>query len=199
MNFCGVSRWMHTTFNHIKLKYCLDCLFWQQYYFIQQQYLPSTITKYNHAEALFSKWWSRSFFISISGIWCSEVSRLCLQHLSSHFSRKKWSTWLWRRKIFWPPFSKTTVSHSSIMFFNILHCKQAIRVAQVMDESLDNNNMDLVTRCIDLSKNRLCTMPKQENATTPECLPSFFSRFSASWVYSKILTLGVSVYERDRR
>lgn len=102
-------------------------------------------------------------------------------------------------RFFDPPFSKTTVSHSSIMFFNILHCKQAIRVAQVMDESLDNNNMDLVTRCIDLSENRLCTMPKQENATTPECLPSFFSRFSASWVYSKILTLGVSVYERDRR
>lgn len=82
--------------------------------------------------------------------------------------------------------------------FNILHCKQAIRVAQVMDESLDNN-MDLVTRCINLSENRLCTMPKEENATPPEHLPFFFSRFSASWVYSKILTLGVSVYERDRR
>uniref|UniRef100_K3XV50 Fanconi-associated nuclease n=1 Tax=Setaria italica TaxID=4555 RepID=K3XV50_SETIT len=76
---------------------------------------------------------------------------------------------------------------------------QAIRVAQLMDESLDNNNMDLVTRCIDLSENRLCTMPKQENATSPEHSPSFFSHFSASWVYSKILTLGVSVYERDRR
>jgi len=68
-----------------------------------------------------------------------------------------------------------------------------------MDESLDNNNMDLVTRCIDLSENRLCAMSKPENATSPEHPPSFFSRFSASWVYSKILTLGVSVYERDRR
>lgn len=83
--------------------------------------------------------------------------------------------------------------------FNILHFKQAIRVAQVMDESLDNNKMDLVTRCIDLSENRLCIMPKRENTITPERLRSFFSRFSASWVYSKILTLGVSVYERDRR
>ncbi|CAL5051309.1 unnamed protein product [Urochloa decumbens] len=82
---------------------------------------------------------------------------------------------------------------------DLLEYEEAIRVAQVMDESLDNNNMDLVTRCIDLSENRLCTMTKQENATSPEHPPLFFSRFSASWVYSKILTLGVSVYERDRR
>lgn len=78
-------------------------------------------------------------------------------------------------------------------------CKQAIRVAQLMDESLDDNNMEMVTRCIDLSENRLCTMPKQESVTSSKPLPSFFSRFSSSWVYSKILTLGVSVYERDRR
>ncbi|CAN6172712.1 unnamed protein product [Urochloa humidicola] len=82
---------------------------------------------------------------------------------------------------------------------DLLEYEEAIRVAQVMDESLDNNNMDLVTRCIDLSENRLCTMSKKENATSPEHPPLFFSRFSASWVYSKILTLGVSVYERDRR
>lgn len=115
MNFCGVSRWMHTAFNHIKLKYCLDCLFWQQHYFIQQLHLPSTITKYNHAEALFSKWWSRSFFISISGIWYSEVSRLCLQHLPSHFSRKKWSTWVRRRKILTPFQKEQWATHWSCL------------------------------------------------------------------------------------
>ncbi|KAF8733066.1 hypothetical protein HU200_015427 [Digitaria exilis] len=82
---------------------------------------------------------------------------------------------------------------------DLLEYEEAIRVAQVMDESLDDDNMDLVTRCIDLSENRLCTMRKQENATSPQHPPLFFSRFSASWVYSKILTLGVSVYERDRR
>ncbi|GJN29527.1 hypothetical protein PR202_gb17755 [Eleusine coracana subsp. coracana] len=76
---------------------------------------------------------------------------------------------------------------------------KAIRVAQVMDEALDDNNMEMVTRCIDLSENRLCTMSKIEIATSSQPLPLFFSRFSASWVYSKILTLGVSVYERDRR
>lgn len=93
-----------------------------------------------------------------------------------------------------------SISHHIFQERNdLLEYEDAIRVAQVMDESLDNNKMDLVTRCIDLSENRLCIMPKRENATTPERLPSFFSRFSASWVYSKILTLGVSVYERDRR
>ncbi|PWZ06851.1 Fanconi-associated nuclease 1 [Zea mays] len=93
-----------------------------------------------------------------------------------------------------------SISHRIFQERNdLLEYEDAIRVAQVMDESLDNNKMDLVTRCIDLSENRLCIMPKRENATTPERLPSFFSRFSASWVYSKILTLGVSVYERDRR
>ncbi|XP_062233498.1 fanconi-associated nuclease 1 homolog isoform X2 [Phragmites australis] len=82
---------------------------------------------------------------------------------------------------------------------DLLEYEEAIRVAQVMDESIVNSNMEFVTRCIDLSESRLCTMPEQENGTSSEPLPSFFSRFSASWVYSKILTLGVSVYERDRR
>lgn len=156
------------------------------------------MTKYNHAETLFSKRRSRSFFLSFSGIWCSEISRICLQHLSPYFSRKKRLTWVWRGKIS-VPFSERRIGSNSPVAFNILYCKQAIRVAQVMDESLDDNNMDLVTRCIDLSENRLCTMQKQENATSPQHPPLFFSRFSASWVYSKILTLGVSVYERDRR
>ncbi|TVU12362.1 hypothetical protein EJB05_46003, partial [Eragrostis curvula] len=82
---------------------------------------------------------------------------------------------------------------------DLLEYEEAIRVAQVMDESLDDNNMDMVIRCIDLSENRLCTMTKQDIIASSKPLPSFFSRFSASWVYSKILTLGVSVYERDRR
>ncbi|XP_062228200.1 fanconi-associated nuclease 1 homolog isoform X3 [Phragmites australis] len=82
---------------------------------------------------------------------------------------------------------------------DLLEYEEAVQVAQVMDESLDNNSMELVTRCIDLSENRLCTMPEQENTTSSEPSPSFFSCFSAFWVYSKILTLGVSVYERDHR
>ncbi|KAL5200769.1 hypothetical protein ABZP36_021972 [Zizania latifolia] len=82
---------------------------------------------------------------------------------------------------------------------DLLQYEEAIQVAQVMDESLDNNNMEMMTRCIELSENRLNPALKEENATIAEPPPSFFSRFSASWVYSKILTLGVSVYERGRR
>ncbi|KAG8077160.1 hypothetical protein GUJ93_ZPchr0006g44200 [Zizania palustris] len=82
---------------------------------------------------------------------------------------------------------------------DLLQYEEAIQVAQVMDESLDNNNMEMVTRCIELSENRLNPALKEEIATIAEPRPSFFSRFSASWVYSKILTLGVSVYERGRR
>ncbi|EEE65177.1 hypothetical protein OsJ_20287 [Oryza sativa Japonica Group] len=86
-----------------------------------------------------------------------------------------------------------------LSFFLLVDLGLAIQVAQVMDQSLDNSNMEMVTRCIELSENRLSTAPKEENATRAEPPPSFFSRFSASSVYSKILTLGVSVYERDRR
>uniref|UniRef100_A0A0E0HPX4 Fanconi-associated nuclease n=1 Tax=Oryza nivara TaxID=4536 RepID=A0A0E0HPX4_ORYNI len=98
------------------------------------------------------------------------------------------------------PVYACTISHRVFQeISDLLQYEEAIQVAQVMDQSLDNSNMEMVTRCIELSENRLSTAPKEENATRAEPPPSFFSRFSASSVYSKILTLGVSVYERDRR
>ena len=72
-------------------------------------------------------------------------------------------------------------------------------MAQVMDESLDNEDMEMVLRCTDFSENRLCTMLKEEDSRLAESRPSFYSCFSSTWIYSKILTLGVSVYERERR
>jgi Fanconi-associated nuclease 1 len=68
-----------------------------------------------------------------------------------------------------------------------------------MDESLDSENMEMVSRCADLSEYRLCAMLKEEDSSLAETPPSFYSCFSSAWVYSKILTLGVSVYERERR
>uniref|UniRef100_A0A0E0DXS0 Fanconi-associated nuclease n=1 Tax=Oryza meridionalis TaxID=40149 RepID=A0A0E0DXS0_9ORYZ len=98
------------------------------------------------------------------------------------------------------PVYACTISHRVFQERNdLLQYEEAIQVAQVMDQSLDNSNMEMVTRCIELSEKRLSTAPKEENATRAEPPPSFFSRFSASLVYSKILTLGASVYERDRR
>ncbi|PNT76430.1 fanconi-associated nuclease 1 homolog isoform X6 [Brachypodium distachyon] len=82
---------------------------------------------------------------------------------------------------------------------DLLEYEEAIRVAQLMDESLDNDNMEMVSRCADLSENRVCTMPTEEDSNLAESPPSFYSCFSSTWVYSKVLTLGVSVYERERR
>uniref|UniRef100_A0ACD5ZS42 Uncharacterized protein n=1 Tax=Avena sativa TaxID=4498 RepID=A0ACD5ZS42_AVESA len=91
-----------------------------------------------------------------------------------------------------------SISHRIFQERNdLLEYEEAIRVAQFMDESLDNDNMDLVSRCADLSENRLCTMLKEDSSIAES--PPFYSCFSSTWVYSKVLTLGVSVYERDRR
>ncbi|CAM0912991.1 unnamed protein product [Alopecurus aequalis] len=93
-----------------------------------------------------------------------------------------------------------SISHPIFQERNdLLEYEEAIRVAQFMDESIDDENMEMVSRCADLSENRLCTMLKEEDSHLTESRPSFYSCFSSTWVYSKILTLGVSVYERERR
>ncbi|OAY76467.1 Fanconi-associated nuclease, partial [Ananas comosus] len=81
---------------------------------------------------------------------------------------------------------------------DLLEYEEAIHVAQTMDESLDDNNMEIVARCINVSENQIRTIT-EETPLNSDSPPAFFSCFSASWVYSKVLTLGVSVYERERR
>ncbi|KAJ4762387.1 zinc ion binding/nucleic acid binding/hydrolase [Rhynchospora pubera] len=84
---------------------------------------------------------------------------------------------------------------------HLLEYEEAIQVAQVMDESLDKNNMKMVERCIEISENYICSAPMEETSLISACVfkPRFFSCFTAWWVYTKVLTLGVSVYERERR
>ncbi|KAJ4755960.1 zinc ion binding/nucleic acid binding/hydrolase [Rhynchospora pubera] len=84
---------------------------------------------------------------------------------------------------------------------HLLEYEEAIQVAQVMDESLDKNNMKMVERCIEISENYICSAPTEETSLISACVfkPRFFSCFTAWWVYTKVLTLGVSVYERERR
>ncbi|KAJ1697006.1 hypothetical protein LUZ63_005518 [Rhynchospora breviuscula] len=97
------------------------------------------------------------------------------------------------------------VCHASHKFFSdrchLLEYEEAIQVAQVMDESLDKNNMKMVERCIEISENYICSAPVEETSLISACVfkPRFFSCFTAWWVYTKVLTLGVSVYERERR
>ncbi|XP_020253347.1 fanconi-associated nuclease 1 homolog isoform X2 [Asparagus officinalis] len=83
---------------------------------------------------------------------------------------------------------------------DLLEYEESVEVAQIMDESLDENNLEKVMRCINVSHEHIQTSFR-EAAQSSKCgsPPAFFSRFSASWVYSKVLSLGVSVFERERR
>jgi len=77
---------------------------------------------------------------------------------------------------------------------------QAIEVAQLMDEALDGNNVELVLRCIKIADSRISSSSmKTMESTTSELVATFYSSFSASWVYSKVVLLGVSFLERERR
>nr|XP_019708406.1 fanconi-associated nuclease 1 homolog isoform X2 [Elaeis guineensis] len=83
---------------------------------------------------------------------------------------------------------------------DLLEYEEAIEVAQVTDEYLDENNMDMVMRCIDISDSQIRTsLTEDTRSSIPDSPPTFFSCFSASWVYSKVLTLGISVFEREHR
>nr|XP_023925161.1 fanconi-associated nuclease 1 homolog isoform X3 [Quercus suber] len=78
--------------------------------------------------------------------------------------------------------------------------KKAIEVAQIMDEALDGNNVELVLRCIKRADSRISSSSmKTMESTTSELVATFYSSFSASWVYSKVVLLGVSFLERERR
>ncbi|PPS02822.1 hypothetical protein GOBAR_AA17843 [Gossypium barbadense] len=76
----------------------------------------------------------------------------------------------------------------------------AIEVAQVIDQSLDENNFELVLRCIMIADSRIsCCPEKLIDSTSPDLMAIFRSCFSASWVYSKVILLGISFLECERR
>ncbi|KAJ1435486.1 VRR-NUC domain [Sesbania bispinosa] len=77
---------------------------------------------------------------------------------------------------------------------NLLSYEEAIEVAQIMDEALDANKTDLVLRCIKIAESCVSTaLPTSESVSTIRHL------FTASWVYSKVVTLGISFLEQERR
>ncbi|RVW82603.1 Fanconi-associated nuclease 1-like [Vitis vinifera] len=83
---------------------------------------------------------------------------------------------------------------------DLLAYEEAIEVAQIMDEALDDKNSGLVLRCISISNSRLfisCSKSTQSSAS--ESAATFLSCLSASWVYSKVVLLGISFLERERR
>ncbi|KAL9397629.1 hypothetical protein Peur_011882 [Populus x canadensis] len=81
---------------------------------------------------------------------------------------------------------------------DVIAYEEAIEVAQMMDESLDENKSESVLRCIKIAESRM-SHTKASHSTASELVTAFFSCFSASWVYSKVVFLGVSFLERERR
>ncbi|KAF6176446.1 hypothetical protein GIB67_010083 [Kingdonia uniflora] len=83
---------------------------------------------------------------------------------------------------------------------DLLAYEEAIEVAQLMDESLDENNTETTMRCIEISDVRISSSSGGVSQfSIPECVRTFLSIFSSSLVYSKVVTLGISFLERERR
>ncbi|KAK6781375.1 hypothetical protein RDI58_023559 [Solanum bulbocastanum] len=80
----------------------------------------------------------------------------------------------------------------------LLSYEEAIEVAQVMDESLDENNNELVSRCIEISASHVSSFVEEDRSSHFGSMTAFLSCFSASWVYSKVILLGVSFLEHER-
>ncbi|XP_056173803.1 fanconi-associated nuclease 1 homolog isoform X1 [Syzygium oleosum] len=83
---------------------------------------------------------------------------------------------------------------------HLLDYEEAIEVAQLMDESLDENDANQVLRCLKIADSRV-DLPS-ENVSRSSISGSeaaFISCFTASWVYSKVILLGISYLERERR
>ncbi|XP_038703982.1 fanconi-associated nuclease 1 homolog isoform X2 [Tripterygium wilfordii] len=83
---------------------------------------------------------------------------------------------------------------------DLLAYEEAIGVAQLMDQSLDDNDKESVLRCMKIADSRMCgSSTNSFRSTESEPLVIFLSCFSASWVYSKVVLLGVSFLEREHR
>ncbi|TKY64935.1 Fanconi-associated nuclease 1-like [Spatholobus suberectus] len=81
---------------------------------------------------------------------------------------------------------------------NLLLYEEAIEVAQIMDEALDANKIDVVLRCIKIAESCVSAdLPIQYS--TSESVSSIRCLFTASWVYSKVVTVGISFLEQERR
>ncbi|KAK6927624.1 HIRAN domain [Dillenia turbinata] len=82
----------------------------------------------------------------------------------------------------------------------LLAYEKAVEVAQIMDQALDESNTEVVLKCIEISDSRMLSPCRGQNESESlEPLAAAFLFFSASWVNSKIVQLGVSFLEREHR
>ncbi|XP_061999616.1 fanconi-associated nuclease 1 homolog [Rosa rugosa] len=77
---------------------------------------------------------------------------------------------------------------------DLLGYEEAIEVAQIVDEALDGSNTGLVLKCIKIADSHLSN-PVQ--SLTSESMAPFLSHFSATFVYSKVVLLGISFLESE--
>ncbi|KAJ4881818.1 Fanconi-associated nuclease 1-like protein [Raphanus sativus] len=75
----------------------------------------------------------------------------------------------------------------------LLAYEEAIEVAQLMDESLDSEDSGTVLNCIRIAETRITS------SSSEPALLAAFNCFTAPWVYSKMVLLGVSFLENQKR
>ncbi|CAN8288526.1 unnamed protein product [Cochlearia groenlandica] len=75
----------------------------------------------------------------------------------------------------------------------LLAYEEAIEVAQLMDESLDSEDSRTVLKCITIAEKRISSFSLDSTHLAA------FNRFTAPWVYSKMVLLGVSFLESHKR
>lgn len=69
-----------------------------------------------------------------------------------------------------------------------------------MDQSLDEDNSELVLRCIEVAESQLSSYSRVEKQSLPlNLVARFLECFSAAWIHSKVALLGVSYFEQQRR
>ncbi|MCO5576160.1 hypothetical protein L7F22_029968 [Adiantum nelumboides] len=82
----------------------------------------------------------------------------------------------------------------------LLAYEQALEVAQTMDVAVESNVMNSIEHCLNRASLQLSSKEADEaNMETCGLKDPFLARFSATWVFATIATVGVAVLERERR
>lgn len=82
---------------------------------------------------------------------------------------------------------------------NLKLLSQAIEVAQTMDECLDDNNTEMVLKCIEVSASQIPSSLKEDELSSSGLMAAYLSCFTDVFVYSKVVLLGTSFLEHERR
>ncbi|KZT76745.1 fanconi-associated nuclease 1 [Dorcoceras hygrometricum] len=82
---------------------------------------------------------------------------------------------------------------------DLLYLEESVEVAQIMVEAIDDCNSEFVLRGREISVSNLKASSEEGKYSTEKSMASFLSRLSTSWTYSKVVLLGVSFLEHEKR